>query len=202
MEKYSHLADEKIIERVRQNDEAAMEYILNKYKNVVKIKARAMYLIGGENDDLIQEGMIGLYKAIRDYDTTKDTSFASFASMCISRQIYTAINASRRKKHSPLNSYVSFSGLTGEEDLAIPHGKNDCNPEEIFIDKENVSMIEYYFERKLSKFEQEVLRLYMEGAGYVEIAERMGKKPKSIDNALQRIKAKVQDILGHVKAME
>lgn len=196
MNQYCHMADEKVIELIRNNDDEAMEYMLNKYKGIVKMKARTLFLIGGETDDLIQEGMIGLYKAIRDYDTEKDTSFATFASVCINRQIYTAVNASNRKKHGPLNSYVSFSGLSGEEDEKNLYGKNECNPEEIFIDKENVSMIEYYLERKLSKFEQEVLRLYMEGSDYIEIAERMDKKPKSIDNALQRIRGKVQKILN------
>ena len=195
MVKYSYMADEKIIELIRNGDKEAMDYMLDKYKNVVRIKARAMFLIGGENDDLIQEGMIGLYKAIRDYEMDKEASFASFASMCISRQIYTAVNASNRKKHTPLNSYVSFSGLEEEESIHSVAGQGERSPEELLIDKENVSMIEYCLERDLSKFELEVLRMYIEGAGYIEIAERMDKKPKSIDNALQRIRSKVNNII-------
>ena len=195
MVKYSQMADEKIIELIRSGDKEAMDFMLNKYKNVVRIKARAMFLIGGENDDLIQEGMIGLYKAIRDYETDKEASFSSFASMCISRQIYTAVNASNRKKHTPLNGYVSFSGLEEEENIHSVSGQGEKSPEELLIDKENVSMIEYCLERDLSKFELEVLRMYIEGAGYVEIAERMDKKPKSIDNALQRIRNKVNNII-------
>ncbi len=195
MVKYSQMTDEKIIELIRSGDKEAMDFMLNKYKNVVRIKARAMFLIGGENDDLIQEGMIGLYKAIRDYETDKEASFSSFASMCISRQIYTAVNASNRKKHTPLNGYVSFSGLEEEENIHSVSGQGEKSPEELLIDKENVSMIEYCLERDLSKFELEVLRMYIEGAGYVEIAERMDKKPKSIDNALQRIRNKVNNII-------
>lgn len=196
MAKYSRMADEKIIELIRDGDNEAMDYMLNKYKNVVRIKARTMFLIGGENDDLIQEGMIGLYKAIRDYDMDKEASFASFASVCISRQIYTAVNASNRKKHTPLNSYISFSGLEEEENIHSVAGQSERSPEELIIDKENVSMIEYYLERELSKFELEVLRMYIEGAGYIEIAERMDKKPKAIDNALQRIRSKVNNIIA------
>ena len=196
MMKYSHMADEKIIELIRNDDKEAMDYMLNKYKNIARIKARAMFLIGGENDDLIQEGMIGLYKAIRDYEPDKEASFASFASMCISRQIYTAVNASNRKKHTPLNGYVSFSGLEEEENSNNVNLQGERSPEELLIDKENVSMIEYHLERELSKFELEVLRMYVEGAGYIEIAERMDKKPKSIDNALQRIRSKVNNIIA------
>lgn len=195
MVKYSHMADEKIIELIRSGDKEAMDYMLDKYKNVVRIKARAMFLIGGENDDLIQEGMIGLYKAIRDYEFDREASFSSFASICISRQIYTAVNASNRKKHTPLNGYISFTGLEEEENSNCVNMQGERSPEELLIDKENVSMIEYHLERDLSKFELEVLRMYVEGAGYVEIAERMDKKPKSIDNALQRIRSKVNNII-------
>ncbi len=194
--RYSQMADEKVIGLYRDGDNDAMDYILDKYKNVVRSKARTMFIIGGENDDLIQEGMIGLYKAIRDYNMDKEASFATFASVCINRQIYTAVNASNRKKHSPLNTYVSISGLSKEDTDIEAVNQHERNPEDLFIDKENVSMIEYSLERELSKFEKEVLRMYIEGAGYVEIAERMDKKPKSIDNALQRIKSKVHDILA------
>lgn len=200
-EKYGHMADEKLIELLRAGNQEITDYLLDKYKNFVKKKARAMFLIGGDTDDLIQEGMIGLYKAVRDYNPQKEASFFSFADLCISRQIYSAVNASRRKKHSPLNSYISFYATSNEETgeasplLEEIHAKNDSNPEELFIDKENVHMIEYELERSLSKFEKEVLFLFMDGANYVEISERLGKKPKQIDNALQRIKNKVSMIL-------
>lgn len=196
-EKYVHMADEKLIEQYRAGNDEIIDYLMEKYKNLVKKKARAMFLIGGDTDDLIQEGMIGLYKAIRDYNGDKDTSFYSFASICISRQIYSAINASQRKKHYPLNSYISFydnDTMDGKEysilDGIITDSKS--NPEDIFIDKENVYRIEERIEKSLSKYEKEVLRLYIEGNNYIEISEIMDKSSKSIDNAIQRIKNKVR----------
>lgn len=200
-DKYGHMPDEKLIEQLHNGNDEVMDYLLEKYKNIVKKKARTMFLIGGDTDDLIQEGMIGLYKAIRDFNPDKEASFLSFASMCISRQIYSAVNASNRKKHSPLNSYISLydnSVSDGPENLSFLEGiasdiKN--NPEEIIIDKENVYRLEEELEKALSKFEKEVLRLFVEGNNYHEIAERMDKKPKSIDNAIQRIKSKVNYLL-------
>ena len=192
MKDYSEMTDEKLIEHLqnsRDNDDM-MDYILDKYKYIVKIKARAMFLIGGDTDDLIQEGMIGLYKAIRDFDLKKEVSFASFADLCITRQIYTAINSSNRKKHSPLNSYISFYSEDYNE-----MRNDDNNPESILIDKENVKVIEDRLNEALSSFEKQVLRLYMEGSGYVEIADSLEKTPKSVDNAIQRIKGKAADIL-------
>lgn len=196
-DKYSHIPDEILIEKLRAGNSEITDYLLEKYKNVVKKKARAMFLIGGDTDDLIQEGMIGLYKATRDFSSDKEASFLSFANMCISRQIYTAVNASKRKKHSPLNSYISFydknteDGRENSSILEAITSEIKTNPEEIFIDKENVFRIEEELESLLSKYEKEVLRLYIDGNNYHEIAERMDKKPKSIDNAIQRIKNKV-----------
>ena len=161
-----------------------------------------LFRSGGDTDDLIQEGMIGLYKAVRDYDEKKDASFLTFANICIDRQIYTAINASNRKKHIPLNSYISFSS----EDISSGKKEKDFvfdgqavnlkNPEDLYIDKENVMHIENALEDTLSVFEYEVLKMYIDGDGYQEIAKRMDKKPKAIDNALQRIKVKVNGIIN------
>lgn len=164
-----------------------------------------MYLIGGDNDDLIQEGMIGLYKAINKYDPTKETSFFNFADLCIGRQIYSAVTASNRKKHTPLNSYISLNssavGVASDDFsmLKVLNTLSTKNPEELVIDKENLNVIEYEIERSLSKFEKQVLRLYVSGIGYVEISEELGKNPKSIDNALQRIRTKLGAILKQRK---
>lgn len=197
---YSEYSDEKIIEMIKGGNENIMDVLLNKYKGVVKRKARTMFLVGGDTDDLIQEGMIGLYKAIRDYNGRKEASFATFANLCIDRQIYTAVNASNRKKHSPLNYYVSFSNVDSDNQYArkaYTEGQTDkiCNPEELYIDKENVMYIEKALEEALSTFEYEVLNMYIDGMGYHEIAEKMNKSPKAIDNALQRIKLKVNKIV-------
>ena len=165
-----------------------MDHLMMKYKAMVRKKARAMYLFGGENEDLIQEGMIGLFKAIRDYRPEKESSFYHFAELCISRQMYTAIEASNRKKHAPLNSYVSLSepesGGIGE--------LLETSPEQMMIDRENVAQIKERIEKSLSDMEKEVLAYYMQGMNYVQIAEIMERSPKSIDNALQRIKNKLK----------
>lgn len=199
---YSVLPDEKLLELLREGNEEVTDYLLDKYKGIVKRKARTMFLVGGDTDDLIQEGMIGLYKAVRDYDEKKDASFLTFANICIDRQIYTAINASNRKKHIPLNSYISFSSediSSGkkEKDFVLDgQAVNLKNPEDLYIDKENVMHIENALEDTLSVFEYEVLKMYIDGDGYQEIAKRMDKKPKAIDNALQRIKVKVNGIIN------
>jgi len=191
-EKYSHIPDEKLIEQQRKGNGEITDYLLDKYKYMVRKKARVMFIIGGDTDDLIQEGMIGLYKAIRDYNPEKEASFLHFATLCINRQIYTAINASQRKKHSPLNSSVSLFG-SGEHPEV--YADDLGNPERLFIAKENIEDIEKVLEKNLSKYEQGVLRLYVEGNDYNEIAEIMDKKPKSIDNAIQRIKNKINKTL-------
>lgn len=198
---YSTLPDEKLIALLQNGDENVMDYLLDKYKSIVRRKARTMFLVGGDTDDLIQEGMIGLYKAIRDYDIVKETSFLTFANVCIDRQIYTAINASNRKKHGPLNSYIPIlagdDANNGNEEFVFENQYNSSmnNPEELYIDRENVAYIEKSLEKILSKFELEVIHMYIDGSGYQEIANRMDKKPKAIDNALQRIKSKVNDII-------
>ena len=197
---YSVMTDEKLIELSRDGKDEVIDYLLDKYKGLVRRKARTMFLVGGDTDDLIQEGMIGLYKAVRDYDVRKEASFLTFANLCIDRQIYSAINASNRKKHSPLNSYISFPLLNFLNDNVTnelymdKQNVNHRNPEDLYIDRENILHIEHMLEKELSAFEYEVLKMYIDGADYIEIAERMDKKPKSIDNAIQRIKKKVRFI--------
>jgi RNA polymerase sporulation-specific sigma factor len=205
--KYEALSDEEIVCSIQNGDQPAMDYLLEKYKYLVRNKAKALYLIGGDKDDLIQEGMIGLYKAIRDYQQNKDNSFFNFADLCISRQIYSAIKASNRKKNIPLNNYISLdtpaygenSDTDEKESLVdIIHQKYVSNPEELVIDKENTSMIEYELVRRLSDLEKQVLGLYMQDLKYVQIAEVLGKEPKTIDNALTRIKTKLNQVLKEI----
>lgn len=195
MEEYRNLSDEQLIERLRGGDTKVMDYILDKYKPLVRKKANAMYLIGGDTDDLIQEGMIGLFKAIRDYDVGKDTSFSVFAQLCVTRQIYSAVEASNRKKHTPLNTYISFYSQTGEEGKPLAEtliSDESYNPEELVIDQENVQLFWEKLREQLSTMERQVLDEYLSGLNYQQIAEKMGKSPKAIDNALQRIKGKIR----------
>jgi RNA polymerase sporulation-specific sigma factor len=202
--KYDMFTDEEIVNRIQQGDQPAIDYLLEKYKYLVRSKAKALFLIGGDKDDLIQEGMIGLYKAIRDYQADKDNSFFNFADLCISRQIYSAIKASNRKKNIPLNTYISlYAPAYGENSdteeketlVDIIHQKYVSNPEELVIDKENTSMIEYELVRRLSDLEKQVLNLYMQDLKYIQIAEVLSKEPKTIDNALTRIKTKLNQVL-------
>ena len=174
-----------------------MDYILDKYKPLVRKKANAVFLIGGETDDLIQEGMIGLFKAIRDFDNTKEASFFHFAELCITRQLYKAVEASNRKKHAPLNSYVSFYSENGENGYPLAETltmDGIGNPEQMMIDQENVEQFWKRLRTHLSRMEREVLDQYLAGLHYQQIAEKMGKTPKSIDNALSRIKAKIREM--------
>ena len=199
------MADEQLIRKLREGETAIADFIVNKYKSMVKKKAKAMFLLGGENDDLIQEGMIGLFKAIRKYDLSQEVSFASFADLCVSRQMSSAIKMSNRKKHSPLNSYVSLYQSDDEETeenniLLIEQLQNaqGGNPEDIFLDKEYFKTMEQELAKRLSDFESRVLHLHLLGEDYRTIAKLLDKSPKSIDNALQRIKQKVFDILSNV----
>lgn len=197
MVNYQNLQDEELIEQLRSGDERIMEFILTKYKPLVRKKANAMYLIGGDTDDLIQEGMIGLFKAIRDYNKEKESSFYHFAELCISRQIYTVVEASNRKKHAPLNSYVSLYSGTNEEGVVLADSLTTGameNPEQRMIDQENLVLFMEHLKERLSKMERQVLDLYLAGLNYQQIAEEMEKSPKAIDNALQRIKAKVRNV--------
>ena len=189
--RYNETADEILIGRLRDGETAIADHLMEKYKGLVRKKARAMFLIGGDTDDLIQEGMIGLFKAVRDYRPGHEASFQSFANMCIDRQMYSAIKSSNRQKHQPLNTYISLSSSETEENLrgsCVEHG----NPESILIDRENVKALEKEMEKKLSALENKVLELYLDGNGYREIAEILGKSPKSIDNALHRIRRKIK----------
>ena len=203
MNKYDTMTDEQLICKLREGEADITDYIMDKYKDLVRKKAKAMYLLGGENDDLIQEGMIGLFKAVRDYNLNQETSFHSFAELCISRQMYTAIKLSQRKKHIPLNSYVSLyeQKEDGGEDRKQPlieflRAERDNNPEEIFLDKEYFSMMEQELKNRLSDLESRVLHLHLMGEDYRSIAKLLDKSPKSIDNALQRIKQKMSMIFN------
>ena len=189
-------SDEELIVRYRDGDTDAMDFIFERYKHLVRKKAKAMFLAGGDNDDLIQEGMIGLYKAIRDYNTDREASFATFASMCINRQMITAVAASNRKKYMPLNTYVSYDmPAGGDEDsdmrlVDILQSQTELNPEKLLIDKEHNRDLKSRLKEVLSTFEQQVLTYYLEGMDYTAIAKKMQKPPKSVDNALQRIRSK------------
>ncbi len=196
---YQGQPDEMLIEILRGGQPELMDFILEKYKFLVRKRAKAMFLIGGDTDDLIQEGMIGLFKAIRDYQKEKDASFFHFADLCITRQIYHAVEASQRKKHQPLNSYVSLSAELGEEGggalLGASGAFGSANPEQLLIDRENVAAIQEKMKHSLSAMEQQVLGLYLGGMNYRQIAEVTEKEPKAIDNALQRIRGKFAKIL-------
>ena len=196
MNKYDEMTDEQLISLLRSGEKDIIDYIMDKYKFLVKKKAKAMFLLGGENDDLIQEGMIGLFKAVQEYDEALETSFYSFADLCISRQMYTAIEASKRQKHIPLNSYVSLYD-EGEDQPLIEsiESLNDRNPEEMFLDKEYLQMIKIELEQNLSDLENRVLYLHLQGIDYQTIAKLLDKSSKSIDNALQRIKNKTEKII-------
>lgn len=189
-------SDEELIVRYRDGDTDAMDFIFERYKHLVRKKAKAMFLAGGDNDDLIQEGMIGLYKAIRDYNTDREASFATFASMCINRQMITAVATSNRKKNMPLNTYVSYDmPAGGDEDsdmrlVDILQSQTELNPEKLLIDKEHNRDLKSRLKEVLSIFEQQVLTYYLEGMDYTAIAKKMQKPPKSVDNALQRIRSK------------
>ena len=195
MKKYQFFSDEELILRYKKGDNDVGEYVLNKYKPLVRKHANTMYLIGGETEDLIQEGMIGLFKAMRDFDINKNRTFFSFADLCISRQMYSAVEASNRKKHIPLNNYISFSQSDDDsgyrmEDV-LESDENSVNPEKILIQKEVISDFYKELRNNLSEFENKVLELYLEGEDYVSIAQVLDKSPKSIDNALQRIRQKL-----------
>ena len=193
MSRYKDYTDEQLLSATKQGDVSAEEYLLDKYKTIVRKKARALYLIGGETDDLIQEGMLGLFKAVRDYQDDKEASFATFASICIDRQIYNAIQSSNRKKHGPLNSYVSLS----EEEFELELRQvSTSNPETIVIGNEQAKGLRVLIEKSLSAFENEVLKSYLIGNDYVQIANLLDKEPKAIDNALQRIRSKVRRCLN------
>ena len=200
MGKYDRLTDEQLIERLRAGEREIMDHLMVKYKSMVRKKARAMYLLGGENEDLIQEGMIGLIKAVRDYDEKQGTSFSSFAELCVSRQMYSAIEASKRKKHLPLNSYISLYEAGEDEEGGVPlidtiEPEQENDPEALYFGKEYTEAFIEQLKEKLSTFEDHVLYLHLMGTDYKTIAELLEKSPKSIDNALQRIRGKAEKML-------
>ena len=194
---YEEMADEQIVDHARLGDRIVEEYLINKYKNFVRAKARSYFLIGADREDIIQEGMIGLYKAIRDFKPDKLASFRAFAELCITRQIITAIKTATRQKHIPLNSYVSLNKPIYDEEsdrtlLDVLSGNKVTDPEELVISREEFVDIESKMGEFLSELEREVLNAYLDGKSYQEIAQELNRHVKSIDNALQRVKRKLE----------
>ncbi len=206
MKNYEAEADEALVDAVLAGDSEAMEFLMNKYKNLVRSRARTLFLVGADKEDLIQEGMIGLYKAIRDFKAERGVSFQSFAELCINRQMYSAIKGSNTKKNQPLNNYISIDSMEGSEGqespveqlLGIDFEKNQ-NPEKIVIDKESADVLEYTLVGHLSDLEKKVLEFYMKDYNYNRIAMALGKEPKAVDNALQRIKKKLTLVLSELE---
>nr|WP_232713567.1 RNA polymerase sporulation sigma factor SigH [Bacillus xiapuensis] len=194
------LSDEQLIEQVHNGSSDALDYLIHKYKNFVRAKARSYFLIGADREDIVQEGMIGLYKAVRDYKEDKLTSFKAFAELCITRQIITAIKTATRQKHIPLNSYVSLDKPIYDEEsdrtlMDVITGAKVMNPEELIINREQFNSIEDKMNELLSDLERKVLALYLDGQSYQEISEELNRHVKSIDNALQRVKRKLERYL-------
>lgn len=198
---YADISDEALVKSANQGDTQALDALIKRYEKIVKIRSRAYYLIGGDVDDLIQEGLIGLYKAVKDYKDIKNSSFESFAKLCITRQILTAIKSASRQKHLPLNSYISINKpfCENEGDRALSDlgtfGLGVSDPEEVFIGKEDIELLEYTIEKMLSGLEKKVFNLYVSGKTYVEIADLLNKPVKSVDNAIQRIRRKLGNLL-------
>lgn len=194
-------SDEDLVEAVRNGDNEALEYLIHKYRNFVRAKARSYFLIGADREDIVQEGMIGLYKSIRDFREDKLTSFKAFAELCITRQIITAIKTATRQKHIPLNSYVSLDKPIYDEDsdrtlLDVICAARVTDPEELVIHQEEFDDIEVTMSELLSDLERKVLMLYLDGRSYQEIAVDLDRHVKSIDNALQRVKRKLEKYLA------
>lgn len=203
MVNYDTMTDEELIIALRDGDGRIIDHIIEKYKELVRMKAGSMFILGADKEDLIQEGMIGLYNAVRDYDSGRDASFHTFADLCVSRQMYKAVEAGSRKKHAPLNSYVSIY----EDDTDSGESEDGANiaemilaqagmsPEDVVIDKEQTEHLEQTIYDSLSDFERKVLNLRLTGLDYTDIAKILGRDAKSTDNALSRIKVKVRKIL-------
>ncbi|MCP3033231.1 RNA polymerase sporulation sigma factor SigH [Halobacillus sp. A1] len=194
---FSRLDDEEIIERINLGQVQALDFLIDKYKNFVRAKARTYFLIGADREDIVQEGMIGLYKAIRDYQGDKLSSFKAFAELCVTRQIITAIKTATRQKHIPLNSYVSLDKPIFDEEadrtlLDVIAGSKAIDPQELMVNKERFGDIEEKISELLSDLEQKVLALYLDGKTYQEISVELNRHIKSIDNALQRVKRKLE----------
>lgn len=197
---YDRSSDEQLIDAIREDDSEALEYLINKYRNFVRVKARSYFLIGADREDIVQEGMIGLYKAVRDFKGDKLASFKAFAELCITRQIITAIKTATRQKHIPLNSYVSLDKPIYDEDsdrtlLDVISGSRGSDPEQLIINQEEFIGLEDKMSEILSDLEWQVLMLYLDGRSYQEIAVDLDRHVKSIDNALQRVKRKLERYL-------
>ncbi|MGM0502581.1 MAG: RNA polymerase sporulation sigma factor SigH [Bacillota bacterium] len=197
---YREMTDDEVVSLAQAGNKLAIEYLIKKYKNFVKARSRSYFLIGADSDDIVQEGMIGLYKAIRDYKEEELASFFSFAELCITRQIITAIKTATRQKHQPLNSYVSldkplFSSDSNRTLLDILEGSKLDNPEKLVVSDEVYNSLETNIKNMLSELELEVLQEYLQGHSYQEIAENLGRHIKSVDNALQRVKRKLEEVL-------
>jgi RNA polymerase sporulation-specific sigma factor len=197
------LADEELVQLVHAGDDHALGVLLDRYRGFARAKSRSYFLVGGDREDIVQEGMIGLYKAIRDFDPQAGAAFRSFAELCITRQILTAIKTATRLKHVPLNKYVSFDkpsgpdeGLTVEDTVCV---EADADPLHQLLLGDDVRNLRAVFDEVLSELETRVLTLYVEGRSYQEIAEQLGRHVKSIDNALQRIKRKLESRLRTIK---
>ncbi|MBR3720530.1 MAG: RNA polymerase sporulation sigma factor SigH [Clostridia bacterium] len=194
-EKYNSMTDEAIIKLIHEGDKTALDYIMNKYKEIVNIKVGKYFIIGAEKEDIVQEGLIGLYKAIKNFDTEKENSFKTFANLCIERQLITAIKTSNRQKHMPLNSYLSLNKSAYEDDEAesvldvFETGQIE-DPLDTITKKEYYTEIEDAIDKSLSDFEKKVLNRFTKGESYVQIADRLNTPVKSIDNAIQRIRKK------------
>ncbi len=196
-DEYKDLADEEIIDKAREGNEKALSYLLEKYKELVKMKVGKYYIIGAEKEDIIQEGMIGLFKAIKTYKPDKNNSFKTFANMCVERQLITAIKSSNRQKHIPLNSYLSLNISAYDNDdedstelIANLNNKLVEDPLETIMNKENYEELEKSIDKSLSKFEKQVLSRFLKGESYVAIAQKLDSPVKSVDNAIQRIRKK------------
>lgn len=200
MMQYDKKTDEELIILLREGDTRAEECLYERYKQVVRAKVRPYFLVGADHEDLVQEGMLGLYKAVCDYKFDKNASFRSFSELCITRQMITAIKRASRKKHTPLNTYISLNRPLSEQDnertlLDMLSNIGVSDPEEMLIHRENMESISVHIKELLSKFERTVLRLYLEGLPYQNIAQQLNKNPKSIDNAIQRVKKKLEKAL-------
>ncbi|HRX09005.1 MAG TPA: RNA polymerase sporulation sigma factor SigH [Candidatus Limiplasma sp.] len=202
--RFGNKTDEEIVDMAQNGDRVALEFLLNKYKNFVRSKARSYFLIGADHEDIVQEGMIGLFKSIRDYQLERLSSFRAFAELCITRQIITAIKTATRQKHLPLNSYVSLNKPIYDEESdrtlmdVIVEGHAQ-NPEELIIGREDILSIRDQVDTVLSSLEQDVLSAYLDGKSYQEIADKLGRHVKSVDNALQRVKRKLEKYLQEMR---
>jgi len=204
---YVDVVDEGLVRRARGGDQQAMDQIISRYRGFVRLKASAYFLAGGDSEDLIQEGLIGLFKAVRDYRPEREASFRSFAELCVTRQIITAIKTAARNKHSPLNTYVSFSNTRAgsEQETTLADVLPDdpvTDPINQAISTEELTSLVECLGRVLSPLESQVLAMYLEGRSYEEVAERLDCNPKSVDNALQRVKRKVETHLSERNVLD